>query len=168
MGRTGTLWSNEPSGVTPDLMTLAKPLAGGLPIGAILATERVASHIQPGDHGSTFAGGPFVTAVAQHVFDRIRQPAFLSHVRDVGGYLKERLQEINSPLIKEVRGRGLMIGMELTVEAAPIIEAGYRHGLLLVNAGPNVIRFVPPLIVERQHVDMLVERLTDILASVGA
>ena len=168
MGRTGTLWSSEPSGVTPDLQTLAKALGGGLPIGALLTTERVAEHIHPGDHGSTFAGGPFITRVAHYVFNRISQPEFLFHVREVGGYLKDRLQEINSPLIKEVRGRGLMVGLELTVDVALVIEAGYRHGLLMVNAGPNVIRFVPPLIIEKQHVDTLIDRLTDILTHMGA
>lgn len=164
LGRTGSLWAHEVSGVTPDMMTLAKPLAGGLPIGAILATERVASHIQPGDHGSTFAGGPFITSVAKYVVERISQPEFLAHVRETGEYLKDRLHEINSPLIKAVRGRGLMIGLELTVEAAPIIEAGYRHGLLMINAGTDVIRFVPPLIIEKTHVDTLMEKLTAILA----
>lgn len=167
MGRTGTLWSSEPSGVTPDLQTLAKPLAGGLPIGAILTTEAVASHIHPGDHGSTFAGGPFVTAAAKYVLERISEPAFLAHVQEVGAYLKERLQEINSPLIKEVRGRGLMVGVELAIEVSPIIEAGYEHGLLLVNAGTHVLRFVPPLIARKEDVDVLVDRLTTILAAMS-
>ncbi len=164
MGRTGTLWAHEATGVTPDIMTLAKPLAGGLPIGAILVTEAVASHIHPGDHGTTFGGGPFITSVARHVFGRISQPEFLTHVNEVGDYLIERLQEINSPLIKEVRGRGLMVGMELTVDVGSIIEDGYSHGLLMVNAGANVIRFVPPLIVEKHDVDTLVEKLSAILA----
>lgn len=167
MGRTGTLWSSEPSGVTPDVQVLAKALGAGMPIGAILTTNAVADHIHPGDHGTTYAGGPFITSVAHYVFDRISQPEFMAHVREVGDYLKERLQEINSPLIKEVRGRGLMVGLELTVDVAPVIEAGYQHGLLMVNAGPSVIRFVPPLIVEKQHVDVLIERLTDILAATG-
>jgi acetylornithine/N-succinyldiaminopimelate aminotransferase len=164
MGRTGDLWSNEVSGVMPDMMTLAKPLAGGLPIGAILTTEAVAAHIHPGDHGSTFGGGPFITGVAKYVLERISQPEFLAQVREVGGYLKERLQEINSPLIKEVRGRGLMVGMEMTVDVSPIIEAGYQNGLLMVNAGQNVIRFVPPLVVQKHDVDTLVDKLTAILA----
>ncbi len=168
LGRTGALWSNEPSGVQPDIMTLAKPLAGGLPIGAILTTERVAAHIGPGDHGSTFAGGPFITSVAQYVVERVSQPAFLQNVQEVGSYLRERLGEINSPLIAEVRGRGLMVGLELTIDAAPIIEAGYAHGLLMVNAGPNVIRFVPPLIAQKADVDVLIDRLTQILMDVGA
>jgi len=168
LGRTGALWSNEPSGVQPDIMTLAKPLAGGLPIGAILTTERVAAHIGPGDHGSTFAGGPFITSVAQYVVERVSQPAFLQNVQEVGSYLRERLGEINSPLIAEVRGRGLMVGLELTIDAAPIIEAGYAHGLLMVNAGPDVIRFVPPLIAQKADVDVLIDRLTQILMDVGA
>jgi acetylornithine/N-succinyldiaminopimelate aminotransferase len=163
LGRTGDLWAHTISGITPDIMTLAKPLAGGMPIGAILVTEAVASHIHPGDHGTTFGGGPFVTGVAQYVVERISQPEFLAHVAEVGDYLKERLEEINSPLIKEVRGRGLMVGLELTTDVSPVIEAGYGEGLLLVNAGAEVIRFVPPLIAEKSDVDTLIDRLTGIL-----
>jgi predicted acetylornithine/succinylornithine family transaminase len=168
MGRTGTLWSSEPSGVTPDIQTIAKALGNGLPIGAILVTEAVASHIHPGDHGSTFAGNPFTTTVARYVFETISQPAFLSSVRETGAYLKERLEEINSPLIKEVRGRGLMIGLELTIETPKIIEAGYQHGLMLVNAGTNVIRFVPPLIAQKDDVDSMIDKLTTILSNAGS
>ena len=160
VGRTGTLWAYEQYGVTPDIMTLAKPLAGGLPIGAILCTETVASAIKPGDHGSTFAGGLMVTSAAKAVLERVSQPEFLAHVKEVGEYLHERLSEINSPLIKEVRGKGLIAGVELTVAAGPLVKEGYKHGLLLVNAGDNVLRFVPPLILEKQHVDVLIEKLT--------
>jgi acetylornithine/N-succinyldiaminopimelate aminotransferase len=167
MGRTGTLWSSEPSRVTPDLQTLAKPLAGGLPIGAILAAEKVASHIHPGDHGTTFGGGPFITTVAKYVLNRIAEPAFLENVRETGAYLKERLEELNSPLIKEVRGRGLMVGMELTIDVTPVVEKGYEHGLLLVNAGADTIRFVPPLIAQKSDVDVLIERLDAILTKVS-
>ncbi|MBI5669596.1 MAG: aspartate aminotransferase family protein [Chloroflexi bacterium] len=167
MGRTGTLWAYEPSGVAPDMLTAAKPLAGGLPIGAILMTEAVASAMHPGEHGTTFAGGPLVTAAAQVVLNRVSQPEFLAHVREVGAYLMERLAEINSPLIKEVRGRGLMVGLELTIDVSKVVEAGYEHGLILVNAGTNVIRFVPPLIVEKQHVDELIEKLTAILTGMA-
>jgi predicted acetylornithine/succinylornithine family transaminase len=166
VGRTGTLWAHEQMGVTPDIMTLAKPLAGGLPIGAILVTEAIASHLHAGDHGSTFAGGPFMTSIALYVVERIGQPSFLAHVRETGAYLKERLEEINSPHIKAVRGRGLMVGMELDIETGAVVEAGYKHGLLMVNAGTNVIRFVPPLIATPHEVDVLAERLTDILAAV--
>ncbi|MGJ3239961.1 MAG: aspartate aminotransferase family protein [Anaerolineae bacterium] len=168
LGRTGTLWAHEPSGVTPDMMTLAKPLANGLPIGAVLVTQAVADCIQPGDHGSTFAGGAVVTHVASHVVERIRQPELLAHVQEVGTYLMERLQEINSPHIVDVRGRGLMVGMELDIDATRIVKQGYEHGLLLVNAGANVVRFVPPLIVNKDDVDYLVEHLTAILEAVDA
>ena len=163
VGRTGTLWAYEASGVTPDIMTLAKPLAGGLPIGAVLVTEAVGSAIKPGDHGSTFAGGPVVTSAAKVVLERVSQPEFLSHVREVGDYLFERLEEINSPLIKEVRGRGLMAGIELTIPTGPLIAEGYKQGLMLINAGPEVMRFVPPLIMEKSHIDTLIEKLTVIL-----
>jgi acetylornithine/succinyldiaminopimelate/putrescine aminotransferase len=164
MGRTGTLWAHEAAGVTPDIMTIAKPLAGGLPIGAILLTEAVASAMHPGEHGTTFAGGPLVTNVAKVVLNRVSQPEFLAQVNEVGDYLMERLSEINSPIIKEIRGRGLMVAVELTVDTSAIIEAGYEQGLILVNAGTNVIRLVPPLIVEKQHVDELVEKLTVIFS----
>lgn len=163
VGRTGKLWAYEHYDITPDIMTLAKPLAGGLPIGAILTTEAVASTLKPGDHGSTFAGGPFVTAVANVVLNKIRQPAFLQSVSEVGEYLMERLAEINSPLIKDVRGKGLMQGVELTVSAGPLIQAGYEKGLLLVNAGDNVLRLIPPLIVQKTDVDNLITTLSEIL-----
>jgi acetylornithine/N-succinyldiaminopimelate aminotransferase len=97
----------------------------------------------------------------------VSQPAFLDHVSEVGDYLDDRLSEINSPLIKEIRGKGLMVGMELTIEAADLVNAGYEHGLILVNAGPNVLRFIPPLIIEKHHVDHMVEQLTTMLAEAG-
>ncbi|MGB1287252.1 MAG: aspartate aminotransferase family protein, partial [Aggregatilineales bacterium] len=168
VGRTGKLWAYEHYDVTPDMMTLAKPLAGGLPMGAILMTQQVADAIQPGDHGSTFAGGLAVSAVACHVVERIADPDFLAHVAEVGAYLMERLEELNSPLIKEVRGEGLMVAMELTQEAAPLIKQGYAHNLLLVNAGANVMRFVPPLIVEKSDVDHLINELTGIMEQINA
>lgn len=168
LGRTGKLWAYEFSGVTPDIMTLAKPLANGLPIGAVLVTQAIADCIKPGDHGSTFAGGAVVTNVASHVVERINQPGFLAHVTEVGEYLMERLEEINSPHIKEVRGRGLIAGIQLDIEATNIVKAGYDHGLLLVNAGPDVVRFVPPLIIQKSDVDELIEKLTTILGEVDA
>lgn len=168
MGRTGDLWAHQASGITPDIMTLAKPLASGLPIGAILVKQFIAEHLKPGDHGSTFAGGPFVTNTACHVLQRISQPEFLAHVEEVGNYLMERLEELNSPHIVEVRGRGLMVGLELDVDVSPMISKGYEHGLLLVNAGTNVIRLVPPLIIEKADVDNLVEKLTTLLEGLNA
>jgi acetylornithine/N-succinyldiaminopimelate aminotransferase len=164
LGRTGKLWAHQWSEVTPDIMTLAKPLGGGLPMGAIMVTNTVGEHIQPGDHGSTFAAGPVVSSAANVVVKRVSQPEFLAHVCDMGDYLTECLSEINSPLIKEIRGKGLMAGIELTIEAAKLVSAGYDHGLILVNAGPNVLRFVPPLIITKKHVDELIGHLTQMLA----
>ena len=166
LGRTGELWAHTSSGVSPDIMTLAKPLAGGLPIGAILVTEEVGSAMQPGDHGSTFSGGAVVMRAGEMVLKRVLSPGFLEHVQEVGAYLLERLAEINSPHITDVRGRGLMAAIELSVPPADIVAQGYEHGLLLVNSGPDAIRFIPPLIIEKQHVDELVEKLTHILGGI--
>ncbi len=160
IGRTGHLWAYQALGVTPDMMTIAKPLAGGLPLGAALVTERVAAAIQPGDHGSTFAGGPLVCAAALHVFERINQPAFLAHVEETGVYLRHRLQTLESDKVVEVRGLGLMVGLELNVPVADVVAAARGKGLLLVNAGDNVIRFVPPLTVTRPQIDEAMEVLS--------
>ena len=166
LGRTGDLWAHTATGITPDIMTLAKPLAGGLPIGAILMTDRVAETMEYGGHGTTFAGGPLICAVASYVFDRISDGTFLQHVTEVGGYLKERLEEVNSPHIKEVRGHGLMVGVEMDLDVSKIINAGYEHGVLMVGSGQSVLRVIPPLIAENQHVDLFVERLSEILAGI--
>jgi acetylornithine/N-succinyldiaminopimelate aminotransferase len=167
VGRTGKLWGHAWSGVTPDLMAVAKPLAGGLPIGALLMTDAVASAMHVGEHGTTFGGGPMMTAIALSVFNRVSDPKFLAHVNETGNYLMERLSEINSPHIKEVRGRGLMVGVELDVEAAKIREKGYAHGVLLIQARERVVRFVPPLVLQKTHVDELVEKFGKILAELG-
>lgn len=163
VGRTGQLWAYQAAGVTPDILTAAKPLAGGLPMGAILASQRVADAIHPGDHGSTFAGGPLVTTVAQKVLSRIAQPAFLADVAAKGEYLMERLAEINSPHILAVRGRGLMVGVDLDIPAADVMAAGHGHGLILINAGTHTLRLVPPLIITREEIDLLIERLSAVL-----
>ncbi|MGQ9490261.1 MAG: aspartate aminotransferase family protein [Anaerolineae bacterium] len=163
LGRTGTLWAYQGVGVTPDILTAAKPLAGGLPMGAILMTQRVAEVMHPGDHGSTFAASPLVASVAQAVLERVNRPEFLAEVATKGAYLQERLAELNSPHITAIRGRGLMIGVDLDVPAADIITAGYRAGLLLVNAGPHTLRFVPPLIITRDEIDTLIERFSTTL-----
>ena len=167
MGRTGKLWAHEWAGVTPDLMTLAKPLAGGLPIGALLMTDAVASAMHVGEHGTTFGGGPFITKVALEVFNRISDEKFLAHVNETGNYLMERLSEINSPHIKEVRGRGLMVGVELDIDVAQVRDRGYAHGLLLIQAREKVVRFVPPLVFQRKHVDELVDKFSSVLTEVG-
>jgi acetylornithine/N-succinyldiaminopimelate aminotransferase len=120
-----------------------------------------------GEHGTTFGGGPFITSVALHVFNRVSDPKFLQHVNETGDYLMERMSEINSPHIKEVRGRGLMVGVELDIEAAKIREKGYANGLLLIQAREKVVRFVPPLVFQKSHVDELTEKFAKILTEVG-
>jgi acetylornithine/N-succinyldiaminopimelate aminotransferase len=166
MGRTGTLWAHEPYGVRPDLMTVAKPLGGGLPIGAVLLTQRVADVIHPGDHGTTFGGGPLVTAVAQVVLRRINDPDFLAHVRSVSAYLDEALGDLahaNPGMVLELRGRGLMRGVQIRGSASAVREAGHSQGLLVATAGEDVIRLLPPLIFEQSHVDEAVEKLAAVL-----
>ncbi len=155
LGRTGTLWAYEAFGVTPDLMTLAKPLGGGLPLGATLLTERVASAIVPGDHGSTFAANPVICEVARVVLRRITAPGFLEDVRRRSARLEQRLRELQRRhrLVREVRGRGLIWGMELAVDAAPLAAAAYDHGLIVTSAGERVLRLVPPLVVSEEQID---------------
>jgi acetylornithine/N-succinyldiaminopimelate aminotransferase len=164
LGRTGTLWAYQGYGVTPDILTVAKPLAGGLPMGAVLMTQAVAAVMHPGDHGSTFAASPLVATVAEALLARVSDPAFLADVAAKGAYLKERLEEVNSPHITEVRGKGLMLGADLDIPAADVVSTGYRHGLLMVGAGPNILRLVPPLIISRAEIDLLIERLSAVFA----
>lgn len=163
LGRTGTLWAHEATGATPDIMTLAKPLAGGLPIGAALVTQAVADVMKPGDHGSTFAAGPLVCAAANAVFDKVNQPAFLEQVRDSSAYLSHRLKTLETDEIVDVRAAGLLVGVEMSKPVAPLIAAARDKGLLVINAGENVLRFAPALIIQRQHIDEAIGILEGIL-----
>jgi len=169
LGRTGTLWAHQGYGITPDMMTLAKPLAGGLPIGAILLTQAVANAAEPGDHGSTFAGGPLVCSVAGAVFNHVSAPTFLNQVAAKGEYLAQKLRKkvAASPLIKEVRGKGLMWGLVSGPPAGDIVAEARNHSLIILVAGPNVVRLLPPLTITREEIDMLVERLLKTLEAVG-
>lgn len=148
LGRTGHLFAYESLGVTPDIMTLAKPIAGGLPMGAILATEEIASAMQPGDHGTTFGGGPFVASVANHVFDRLSNPELLAHVREIGSWFGDQLRAIaeRTQRVRAVRGAGLMWGIDVVEPAADVIARARENGLLLVSAGEHTLRFLPPLV----------------------
>ncbi|MCB8928366.1 MAG: acetylornithine transaminase [Ardenticatenaceae bacterium] len=156
LGRTGTLWGHQQFSVTPDIMTLAKPLAGGLPIGATLVTQAVADVIKPGDHGSTFAAGPLVCAAANVVFDKVNRPTLLQAVQENGAYLKHRLQTLELDEIVEVRGQGLLVGVALNQPAAPIMAAARDKGVLILTAGDNVLRLAPALIVNRAEIDTAV------------
>ncbi len=168
LGRTGTLWAYESTGVTPDIMTLAKPLAGGLPIGAALVTQAVADVLKPGDHASTFAAGPLVCRAALTVFDRLSGPEFLAGVRAQAEYLRHRLSTLESDLIVEVRAAGLLVGVEMTMPVAPLMAAAREQGLLVINAGDNVLRLAPPLIVDREAIDQAVTIMANILQELEA
>lgn len=148
LGRTGHLYAYERLGVTPDIMTLAKPIAAGLPMGAILATNEIASAMQPGEHGTTFGGGPFVATVALHVFDRLSDPQLLAHVSEVGAWFGEQLHGIatRTGKVRAVRGAGLMWGIDVIEPAADIIARAREAGLLLVSAGEHTVRMLPPLV----------------------
>lgn len=158
LGRTGTLWAHEHYGITPDVMTIAKPLAGGLPMGATLVTQKVADVLAPGDHATTFGGGAVVSAVAAYVVSRLADPEFLAGVRARGKRLITQLREVDNPHIVDVRGRGLMVGVEFDMDIRPLVQKALDHGLVLVNAGPNVLRMVPPLIISDAEVDEAVKR----------
>lgn len=168
MGRTGRLFAHEHFGVTPDIMTLAKALAGGAPIGAMLAKEKIAASFGPGTHGSTFGGNPLVTAAAVAAVRVILEEGILNRTEEMGEYLLGELERLKEkfPFVAEVRGIGLMIGMELSVPAGDIVKKGLERGLLLNVAQDRVLRFVPPLIVTKQEVDEMIGILAEILTEI--
>jgi acetylornithine/N-succinyldiaminopimelate aminotransferase len=161
LGRTGNLFAYERAGIAPDIMTLAKPIAGGLPMGAILLTEEIGASLQPGDHGTTFGGGPFVASVARHVLDRVAEPHFLDAVRINGEWLGEslRLLAASSGRIRDVRGVGFIWGIDVHEPAADVIARARDAGLLLVGAGDYTIRILPPLVATREDLEDGVRRL---------
>jgi acetylornithine/N-succinyldiaminopimelate aminotransferase len=153
LGRTGRLFAYEHFGVVPDMLTLAKPIAGGLPMGAILINEQIASTINPGDHGSTFGGGPFVASIANHVVDRISDPAMLRHVSEDGAWLGRELHAIaqRTGRIRAVRGLGYMWGIDVMGTAAHVVNEALAAGLLLCSAGDYTVRILPPLVATRDE-----------------
>jgi len=163
LGRTGWLFAHERSGVMPDLMTLAKPLGGGLPIGAVLLTEEVASAVQAGDHGSTFGGGPFVAAIARYVVGRLGDPALLATVRAHGEWLGHALARLadHSSAVRGVRGAGLIWGIDVQEQAAAVIGRARSLGLLVLSAGDHTIRLLPPLTISRDQLSLGVSVLTE-------
>ncbi len=164
VGRTGTFFAHEFSGVTPDILTLAKGLAGGVPIGALLATEEVAQAFSPGDHAATFGGNPLATRVALEVF-QVLQEEILQNCQIVGSYFLEKLSELKSrhTVIQEVRGRGLMLGIELEIPGKDLVLRAMEKGLLINCTHENVLRFVPPLILKKEEVDWAVDVLEQLL-----
>ena len=166
LGRTGTLFAYEQTGVTPDILTLAKPLAGGLPMGAVLVTDAIASALAAGDHATTFGGGPLVASVALEVVRTLAEPDFLASVRARGEHLGAGLERIakTSSRIKNIRGRGLMWGVELSGPAAPVVVAARERQLLVLSAGPNVLRLLPPLVIDDRDLDRGLAVLAEVLA----
>lgn len=167
IGRTGKLFAHEHFGIRPDIMTLAKALGNGLPIGAMLAKESVAAAFTPGSHASTFGGTPIVTAAALEVMKLIEREKILDHCTEVGAYFKEALENLKKrhKVIEEVRGRGLLLGIKLGIEGAPIVKLCMERGFLINCIQNTILRFIPPLIITREEIDSLIACLDDIFAS---
>jgi acetylornithine/succinyldiaminopimelate/putrescine aminotransferase len=166
LGRTGALFAHQHAGVTPDIMTLAKPLAGGLPMGAVVVSEAVGSTLRPGDHGTTFGGGPLVASVALAVVRTVSDPEFLEGVRSRANHLVRGLSTLPGrvPGVKGVRGMGLLQGVVVEGQAAPVVTRARELGLLVVSAGPDVVRLIPPLTVSFDELDLGLEVLERALA----
>ncbi len=163
MGRTGTLWAYQQSGVVPDAITLAKALGGGLPIGALVTGERLADVFVPGDHGSTFAGGPLVASAALAALQLTDDPALLENVRAIGALLHAGLEQL--PHVRSVRGRGLMLACELDVDAPAVVRRALLEQRLVLNAtGPTTVRLLPPLTIDQGDVNEALARLAAALA----
>jgi acetylornithine/N-succinyldiaminopimelate aminotransferase len=169
-GRTGRWFGYQHAGITPDIVTLAKGMGGGVPIGAMVAREELAKAFQPGSHGSTFAGGPLICAAALAVLRTIKEDDLVDRAAEAGAYLLAQLRELAKahPVITEVRGRGLMVAIELSVPSEPVVAACFERGLLVNNVQPKAVRFVPPLIVERGDIDEAIKILGTVLSTVGA
>ncbi len=165
LGRLGTFMAYEQCGVVPDMVTIAKPLGGGLPIGAVLVSSEIAATIKPGDHGTTFGGGPMVAAVADHVVRRLSDPALLASVRTNGEWLGERLAGIarRSARVRAVRGMGYMWGVDVVEPAAEVVQRGWDAGLLVITAGEHTLRLLPPLVMERTDLERSMEILERIV-----
>ncbi|MBR0057932.1 MAG: acetylornithine transaminase [Methanobrevibacter sp.] len=164
-GRCGTLFAHELFDVKPDIMTMAKGIGGGVPMGGILATEEVAGAFVPGDHGTTFGGGPLVCAAANATLDAIIDDDLLANSKEMGQYLKDELDKIkeNHDIIKEVRGCGLMVGIELTEPGAEYVDKLREKGFLINCTADKVLRLVPPLIIKKEEIDQFVKALDETL-----
>jgi acetylornithine/N-succinyldiaminopimelate aminotransferase len=162
VGRTGKLFAHEWSGVKPDIMAIAKGIGGGFPIGACLATAEAAKGMVAGTHGSTFGGNPLGMAVGSAVLDEVLAPGFLEHVRTVGNYLQQQLTRLiaeHPHVFEDVRGQGLMLGLKMRVPNTDFVAAARKHGVLVLGAGDNVVRLLPPLNIDETHVREAMEKL---------
>ena len=169
LGRLGTLFAYETTGVVPDMVTLAKPLAGGLPMGAILVNGAIASAVKPGDHGTTFGGGPLVSHVARYVLGRLSDPALLAHVRETGAWFGDELRALmgRTGKVRAVRGAGFMWGADTHEPAPRLVDRAREAGLLLVTAGEHTLRFLPPLVISRDDLARGLGILEGVLTSGG-
>ena len=160
MGRTGNMFCYQSYDILPDVVCVAKALGNGLPIGAFLCREECAALV-PGDHGSTYGGNPLVCAAANAVMDQFEELNLTAHVKEVGAYLYEQLEQLTAKFdcIKDHRGIGLMQGIELTIPVGDVIKKAQKEGLIIISASGNVIRFVPPLVIEKKHVDEMIAKL---------
>ncbi len=165
LGRTGSLFAFQQFGVTPDIVTIAKPIAAGIPLGAFLVRESLANAIAVGKHGTTFGGGPLACRVALEYLSILEDEKLLEQVKRVGEYLNGQLREMGTKfaIVKEVRGRGFIQGMELTVSARPVVEQGLAEGALFNSTHETVLRFLPPFLMEEKHVDKGVRVLRRLL-----
>jgi acetylornithine/N-succinyldiaminopimelate aminotransferase len=165
LGRTGKLFAYEHFGIEPDMLTLAKPIAGGLPMGAVLINAEIAASIKPGEHGTTFGGGPFIASVANHVFGRLSDPKLLKHVADNGAWVGHQLNEIaqRTGRIRAVRGLGYMWGIDVMGTAAHVVSEAFNSGLLTCSAGEYTVRLLPPLVATRDELQLGLGILEEIL-----
>jgi acetylornithine/N-succinyldiaminopimelate aminotransferase len=168
MGRTGKLFAYEHDGVEPDILTLAKSLAGGVPIGALLIKKGIADSFKPGDHGTTFGGNPLATAAGVAALTALLDEGMLENCQNVGDYFLSQLEKIKGkfPFVKEVRGKGLILGMELKMEGGSIVTEMMQRGILINCTMGNVLRFLPPLIVTMEEVDRVVKALEEIFTGI--
>jgi acetylornithine/N-succinyldiaminopimelate aminotransferase len=169
LGRTGRFFAFTKFSLQPDVVVVAKPLAAGLPLAAILAREEVAQAFSPGMHGTTFGGGPLQCRLALKVLEILERPGFLAHVRELGTYFRAQLERLRAelPVIREVRGDGLMMAVELVTSGKSVVRQALEAGVLMNCTQEKVLRFLPPLIIERRHVDELVAVLRPILAALA-
>jgi acetylornithine/succinyldiaminopimelate/putrescine aminotransferase len=169
-GRTGRWFAYQYAQITPDIVSLAKGMGGGVPVGAIVARDELARVFVPGSHGSTFAGSPLMCAAARAVVAAIREEELVEHASEMGIYLMERLRGLakSHPVITEVRGRGLMVAIEVSVPSERVVTASLERGLLVNNVQPQAVRFVPPLIVTREDIDQAMGILDAALTAVRA
>ena len=161
MGRTGKMFAHEYYGVKPDIMTVAKALGCGFPVGAFL-TNDLAAVLVPGDHGTTYGGNPLATAAVNKVLDLFENRDILSQVNEVADYLEQKLDAFvqKYDFVKERRGKGLMQGLELSIPVGEVIVQAMDRGLITISAGINVLRLVPPLIITKENVDEMADKLT--------